>query len=88
MIFFQNTDLNEAISIENIYSEVYITRDGQFSRAGIESIDESEIFEGTENKITLTQTYSKKFHCTYLLHNFPFDSQVHPKTVLKIFEKI
>ena len=39
-------------------------------------MDEVEIFEGRENRITMVQTYSKKFHCTYLLHNFPFDTQV------------
>ena len=24
----------------------------------------------------MTQTHSKKFHCTYLLHYYPFDTQV------------
>ena len=28
--------------------------------------------------ITLNQTHSKTFHCTYLLHNYPFDTQVCP----------
>ena len=39
-------------------------------------VDEAEIFEGGANKISLIQTDSKRFHCTYLLHNFPFDTQV------------
>ena len=26
--------------------------------------------------ITLNQTHSKTFHCTYLLHYYPFDTQV------------
>ena len=72
----QNTDLNEAVSIEEVDSKTFITREGNFTRAGLENVDEAEIFEGAENKITLTQTYSKRFHCTYLLHSFPFDSQV------------
>ena len=25
--------------------------------------------------ITMNQTHSKKFHCTYLLHYYPFDTQ-------------
>ena len=25
----------------------------------------------------MAQTHSKKFHCTYLLHYYPFDTQVH-----------
>ena len=72
----QNTDLNEAVSIEEVDSKTFITREGDFRRAGLEFVDEAEIFEGAENKITLTQTYSKRFHCTYLLHDFPFDTQV------------
>ena len=36
-----------------------------------------EIFNGEENVLTLNQTYSKKFHCTYLLHYYPFDTQAH-----------
>ena len=39
-------------------------------------MDEVEIFEGRENRITMEQTDSKRFHCTYLLHNYPFDTQV------------
>ena len=78
----QNTDLNEAVSIEqNIDSNTFITREGNFTRAGLEYVDEVELFEGSENKITLTQVYSKRFHCTYLLHDFPFDTQVTQKNM-------
>ena len=73
---FKNTDLNEAISIKEVKSKAYITREGNFTRADLEIVDEAEIFDGEENKITMTQTYSKRFHCTYLLQNFPFDTQV------------
>ena len=76
LYLFQNTDLNEALTIEQTYSEAYVTRQGTFTRAGIEMVDEAEIFEGGMNKITLIQTDSKRFHCTYLLHDFPFDTQV------------
>ena len=77
----QNTDLNEAISIEDVESTVYVTREGDFQRAGLEYVDEAEIFEGNGNRITLIQTYSKKINCTSLLHNFPFDTQVNPAKV-------
>ena len=26
--------------------------------------------------ITMNQTHSKTFHCTYLLHYYPFDTQI------------
>ena len=35
-----------------------------------------EIFKGGENIVTMSQTHSKKFHCTYLLHYYPFDTQI------------
>ena len=34
------------------------------------------LLQGAENKISLVQTYSKTFHCTYLLQDYPFDTQV------------
>ena len=34
-----------------------------------------EIFSGEDNILTMNQTHSKKFHCTYLLHYYPFDTQ-------------
>ena len=68
--------MNEAVDIEEVDSKVYITREGTYTRAGLNDVDDAEIFEGSENKITMVQTYSKRFHCTYLLHDFPFDTQV------------
>ena len=73
----QNTDINEAVTLDVSDSTVFVTREGDFTRADIFSVDEVEIFEGRENRITMVQTYSKKFHCTYLLHNYPFDTQVY-----------
>ena len=64
------------VSLDVFDSTVYVNREGDFTRADIFSVDEVEIFEGRENRITMVQTYSKKFHCTYLLHNYPFDTQV------------
>ena len=72
----KNTDLNEAVTLDGADSTVFVTREGNFTRAGIDFVDETEIFEGRENKITMVQTYSKSFHCSYLLHSFPFDTQV------------
>ena len=41
-----------------------------------------EIFRGEENMVTLNQTHSKMFHCTYLLHYYPFDTQEHCFVIL------
>ena len=42
------------------------------------------MFKGEENLITLNQTHSKSFHCTYLLQNYPFDTQVKLFTIMMI----
>ena len=77
MKYTQNTDRNEAVTLkEDVRSTIYVSREGGFTRAGLEVIDEAEIFKGSENKITLIQTHSLQFQCTYLLHDFPFDTQV------------
>ena len=75
-IIFENTDNNEAVSINGVKSEISVSREGSFTRSTSDVVDETEIFEGKENRITMNQTHSKEFHCTYLLHFFPFDTQV------------
>ena len=71
--------MNEPVTIDGVDSTVYVSREGPSTKTGIEHVDEVEIFEGRENKITMSQTYSKSFHCTYRLQYFPFDSQVRTK---------
>ena len=82
-VIFQNTDNNEAVTIET-RTNAFITREGPFKRSEINIVDEIEIFEGSENKLTMRQTYSKIFHCTYLIHFFPFDTQVKSKELKMI----
>ena len=82
--FLKNTDLNEAVTLDGADSTVFVTREGNFTRAGIDFVDETEIFEGRDNKITMVQTYSKSFHCSYLLHSFPFDTQVFFVTIFDV----
>ena len=70
-IIFENTDNDEAVTIQGVRNIVFVSREGNFFRSGLDSADEIYIFLGEENKLTLEQTYSKIFHCTYLLHFFP-----------------
>ena len=53
-----------------------MAREGNFTRSGLEVTDEMEIFEGKENRISMYQTYTKRFQCEYHLHRYPFDTQV------------
>ena len=53
-----------------------INRLGNFSRSGLDILEEIELFQGSENPIVMVQSYTKGFKCTYNLRAFPFDTQV------------
>ena len=53
-----------------------ITREGDFTRAPVEVLDEAEIFQAKENKLMMNQTYTHGFQCVYELRQYPFDTQV------------
>ena len=57
-------------------TRVTVTREGNFTRSSIEEVDEAEIFEGAENRLTMNQTYTLEFQCKYKLQHYPFDNQV------------
>ena len=44
--------------------------------SGLESVDETEIFKGSENSLVMNQTYTHTFQCNYELAHYPFDTQV------------
>ena len=46
--------------------------------------DEKEIFKGSENRLTMNQTYTHQFQCIYLLQSYPFDTQVEVFELLKL----
>ena len=41
----------------------------------MEEVDEREIFEGLENTLTMEQTYTHQFQCSFELEQYPFDRQ-------------
>ena len=41
-----------------------------------DKVDEAETFEGSENSLTMKQTYTHEFQCQYQLNRYPFDTQV------------
>ena len=43
---------------------------------GLETIDETEFFQGAENSLVMMQTYTLEFQCSYDLKKYPFDTQV------------
>ena len=56
-------------------TQVSVVKEGDFTRSGLEEVDEAEIFEGAENTLTMIQTYTEEFQCQYMLQRYPFDTQ-------------
>ena len=76
-VIYANTDMKEAVQLEEgLDTTIVVTREGNFTRSGIEVTDETEVFEGKENKLSMYQTYTKSFQCLYNLQKYPFDTQV------------
>ena len=80
LVVFDNTDQKETTRLGEHgngewITRVTVTREGEFTRNGVDSVDEAEIFEGAENRLTMNQTYTHQFHCHYFLQLYPFDSQ-------------
>ena len=79
LVVYDNTDQKEDTRLgENWEWDTFVTvtREGNFTRSGIEEVDEAEIFEGTQNSLTMNQTYTWEFQCKYELQRYPFDTQV------------
>ena len=79
LIVYDNTDQKEVTRLGTDWewaTRVTVTREGKSSLASIEEVDEAEIFEGAENRLTMNQTYTWEFQCQYELQHYPFDNQV------------
>ena len=78
-VIYENTDQKESTRLGMEWewiTRVSVVREGNFARSGLDEVDEAEIFEGAENTLTMTQTYTREFQCQYLLQHYPFDTQV------------
>ena len=75
-IVYRNNKDNDDTLTALEKSRLKIKRMGNFSRSSLDILDEVEIFQGSENPISMTQSYTKPFKCKYELRHFPFDTQV------------
>ena len=55
--------------------EVNVVRKGNFTRSGLDLVDEVEMFRGDENPLVMKQVYTHRFQCKYDLERYPFDTQ-------------
>ena len=76
----ENTDQKETtrlgVDLEWETKVVVNRSTDDLKRSGMDAVDESEIFSGTENSLIMSQTYTHNFQCNYALSAYPFDTQV------------
>ena len=87
LILYDNTDQKEVtrLGVEwEWMTLVTVSREGDLTRSGLDELDEAEIFEGAENRLTMNQTYTWEFQCKYELQHYPFDTQVDQQVRLSL----
>ena len=78
LILYDNTDQKQTTRLGTEWewmSVVTASREGSFTRSEVDEVDEAEIFEGSQNRLTMNQTYTWEFQCKYELQRYPFDTQ-------------
>ena len=81
LVQYVNTDQKESSRLGEYgngewVTDVSIIKEGNFTRSGLQEVDEAEIFDGNANTLMMTQTYAWQFQCKYKLQQYPFDTQV------------
>ena len=66
----------EIIETPEWTTNLWVEREKSPQRPDRSWLDETEIFEGSENKLVMRQSYTHEFLCTFELRHYPFDAQV------------
>ena len=80
-VIYENTDQKETTRLGEYghgewETRVVVNRQSNFRMGGLDNINEIEIFNGAENNLIMTQTYTHEFQCEYDFSMYPFDTQV------------
>ena len=84
-MIYWNTDQDETTRLGANWewkTDIVVEREGDVMLNPMSDIDEAEIFQGSENTLTMQQTYTRAFQCIFKLAKYPFDSQVFYCSVL------
>ena len=77
-VIFENTDQKESTRLGMQFewaTNVVVERNKNGTPAGLETVDETDLFKGEENNLLMSQTYTHDFQCIYNLKRYPFDIQ-------------
>ena len=77
LVIYTNTDQQETtrLGVEWEWStNVWVKREGIFTRSRLSVLDETEIFQGAANSMVMVQSYTHEFQCVYQLEGVRFRS--------------
>ena len=78
-VIYENTDMKDTTRLGGEWeweTLVFVDRLGKATPSGKDIVDEINIFDGSENRLTMRQTYTRDFQCSYDFQKYPFDRQV------------
>ena len=73
-IIFDNTEHNDVMTLDSL-AKVTISKEGTSTPSDVTSVDEIDIFHGSENKVYFDRGFTKTVECIYQLQLYPFDTQ-------------
>ena len=77
-VIYENTDQKESTRLGGFWeweTSVIVEREKNGTLAGLETVDETEYFNGKENSLVMFQTYTHEFQCNFRFVKYPFDTQ-------------
>ena len=83
-VIYENTDQKETTRLGVDWeweTNIKVRRDGSSTKSGLETVDETDIYQGNENSLVMRQTYTHEFQCQYDFIWYPFDTQVNTLNV-------
>ena len=84
-VIYENTDQKDTTRLGSNWeweTNVVVKREGNFTMGSLEIVDETYIFQGDQNSLVMTQTYTHEFQCQYNFVWYPFDTQVNVSNYL------
>ena len=81
-VIYENTDQKESTRLGEFgagewKTNMIVTREEENGlMSGLDVVDETEVFRGSENSLVMNQTYTHTFQCNFELSRYPFDLQV------------
>ena len=74
VLTFANTEKKDS-SINDGKTHIYVERKGEHVVSPTDQIDNSYIFQGSDNQLVMSRIYNNAFLCQFQLANYPFDVQ-------------